>query len=50
MDEIARFNQERWEALAGKAVLLLPGAAPGSWEHFTVVLPPWLWPLFSYSC
>lgn len=36
MDDVARYNQERWKALTAAK------ADPGSWDHYTAFAPPWL--------
>lgn len=37
MDEVAKFNKERWEKDLGEM-----NAGPGSWDHFKAYLPPWI--------
>jgi hypothetical protein len=53
MDDISKFNKERWAELARSNVVFLapimglweevgknPDATPGTWEHFTSIAPP----------
>ena len=37
MDDLAKYNKERWEERTGRA-----DAAPGTWDHLQAVAPPYL--------